>query len=373
MSTEVASSSGIVFPLEVWGYMFRCVSGPQDLAHLARACASLREDAETALYRDVVIHSEARVLRFCETVAQCPRRASNVKTLAIRLDHPSSSDPCEGVTSISQALVKALRALAHLQHLTLKIDSRETVSACLQQDILNVHWPELRRFSTNLPVHRNVLRYLEANAQVEALTLVGKHPELEWSTPPSDPLLQLPKLRELVCENPLLPHLAPSRHLSDLTMPQYLLHSLPTIAQLFGKTLVTLRLGRQKMMLGRPGPGWTFNDVAVHFPKLRILHINDHQKSTSPLIGRGFNPDPDATFLPSGTFTPLTVIWTAEWSTPDRDNAEYIRDTITPEASRLLQQWTPYLRRLVFWFRDSRDATYTSFVLGNAGSLVVGH
>ena len=120
---------------------------------MARVSRVLRSEAERALYHTVSLgrdESFLRTLCFCRAVQQCSRRATSVK--ALRLDVsaaiiPSSDEP------VLPLLVNALRAITHVERLELRVFADWFLSACLEDNALDVHFPALKSLVIDLPPH----------------------------------------------------------------------------------------------------------------------------------------------------------------------------------------------------------------------------
>ncbi|KAI0664863.1 hypothetical protein C8Q70DRAFT_1144829, partial [Cubamyces menziesii] len=363
----------VKFPLELWENILRHVACPKDLARVARVSRILRNEAERALYHTVLLgrdESFLRALCFCRAVQQCSRRATSVKVLRLDVSaiNPISDEP------VLPLLANALRAITHVERLELRVFADWFLSACLEGDALDLHFPALKSLVIDLPLHSTVLKFMQANATIEDLTvetpLVETGLHLLRSPVVADPIM-LPQLRTFDCRNrAFLPCLQlPS--LTHLWMPDYVLHELPEIANSFGGTLVSLRLGLPRMQLGRPLQ-WTLNDVAVKFPRLRSLQMDEWQV-VARLSGRGFSWDSEPGPFTINCAKRLTLVWVAMWRIAQEDPIEYIRTSATPMAEDLLRRWSPYLSRIVFWYDHSYEETYTSFVIDEDGTLVASH
>ncbi|KAI0362033.1 hypothetical protein OH77DRAFT_1584524 [Trametes cingulata] len=360
--------STLVFPLEIWTLILNRIRYPSDVATMARVCRAMRFEAEAVLYHHVTIGPDAeRLLCFSRTLSGCPRRASSVRELHIEAVGANEASEAP----LTEAIATILRMVEHLQGLEINVVADDFMRRCLNADVLNVQLPALRRFYTNFPAHDALLRFLRRNAHIQELKHDTIFPHLEWNTPDAFPHLELLSLRKLTCRSRLLSHLATLPQLTHLYMPSYLLHDLPNVARLFGEGLVSLRLGLPKMMLGRPGPRWTFDDIHANFPRLLYLRMDEYQ-STAKLAGRGF--DFDAAPHPRVANAPakLTFAWVAMW-TPDRESTAlaFVQTTVTPKAEDLLKRWSPYLNRIVFWVDGLYEQTFVSFALGPGGEVTV--
>ncbi|KAH9901331.1 hypothetical protein C8Q73DRAFT_241456 [Cubamyces lactineus] len=270
----------VIFPLELWEDIFKHVACPKDLARVARVSRILRNEAERALYHTVSLgrdESFLRALCFCRAVQQCSRRAASVKALRLEVSaiNPISEEP------ILPLLVNTLRAITHLERLELRVFADWFLSACLEGDALsNVHFSALKSLVIDLPLHSTVLNFMQANATIEDLTIETPLVEAGSHILPRSPVaaspITLPHLCKFDCRNRAFLSFLRLPSLTHLWMPDYVLHELPEIAKNFGGTLVSLRLGLPRMQLGRPLQ-WTLNDVAVKFPRLRSLQMDEWQ------------------------------------------------------------------------------------------------
>ncbi|KAI0336476.1 hypothetical protein GY45DRAFT_1430078 [Cubamyces sp. BRFM 1775] len=362
------------FPLELWEIILKHVVCQKDLARVARVSRVLRSEAERALYHTVSLgrdESFLRTLCFCRAVQQCSRRAASVK--ALRLDVsaaiiPTSDEP------VLPLLINALRAITHVERLELRVFADWFLSACLEGNVLNLHFPALKSLVIDLPPHSTVLNFIEANATIEDLTIETPLAETGlhiWSSHTATRPITLPHLRKFDCRNRAFLSVLHLPSLTHLWMPDYVLHELPVIADQFGRTLVSLRLGLPRMQLGRPLQ-WTLNDVAAKFPCLRCLQMDEWQ-AIARLSGRGFSWDSEPGPLTLSCTKRLTLVWVAMWRIAQEDPTDYIRASAIPVAESLLRKWSPYLSRIVFWYDHSYEETYTSFATDEGGELAVTH
>ncbi|KAI0374833.1 hypothetical protein BV20DRAFT_1118069 [Pilatotrama ljubarskyi] len=372
---EVSAAVGcgdttLVFPIEIWTLILNLIAHPSDVAVMARICRALRYEAEIVLYREVLLGPDVEnLLCFYRALSRCWRRAASVRALEIQI--VSETEASDAL--IPDAVAKILGLVKqYMPSLKINVIGDDLMRRCLEADVLNVHLPALRRLDTNFPAHGAFLRCIRRNAQIEELQHDTIFPHLEWNTPDAFPHIELPSLRKLTCRDRLLSHLAPPPRLTHLYMPAYLLHDLPTIARLFGASLTSLRLALPKMMLGRPGPRWSFDDISANFPRLRYLRMDEYQ-SIAKLSGRGFDFEAEPRLQTINGAAKLTFVWVAMW-TPDRESTAlaFVQTTVTPKAEDLLKLWAPYLRRIVFWVDGLYEQTFASFTLAPGGEVTVG-
>ncbi|KAI0642412.1 hypothetical protein C8Q79DRAFT_985701 [Trametes meyenii] len=359
----------LTFPVEVWVLILHHVHHPPDLAHLARICRSLRYEVEGVLYQAVSVGPNlTTVHRFSVTVCECERRAAYVKTLKLRI----AAYRRVGDVSLVGVVCRALLALVRLDYLKLKADDIRFLRPFLERQLANIRLPALRRLNTDLPYHASMLQFLKNHPHLQEMKIDTSHSELQWSVPNADPPLVLSNLRKVTCRSALFRHLTSPTPLTHLYLLDYVMLALPQAAQLFGNSLVSLRLGVPRTLLGRPLQ-WSLADIAAGFPRLRLLRMDEYQQYAN-LSGREFVWDSGTVvWTPSPTAPGLTLIWVAMW-TPESESemADHIQTTVTSTSRDLLLRWSPYLLRVVFWF-DVSERTYTAFSTDVNKGVAVGH
>lgn len=259
-------------PIELWAEIIAYIAQPSVLAQLALACQTLRPEAERALYRNASVGPRNQsVLKFCETVVKCSRRAAAVKSLRIVFTSRSHS---AGVV-VRQALAKAFAAIVCVEDLDLR---RTPELAILSDDpALNMHFPGSSRSlrDTRRP------RLGAAGTLVEKLSGGLGWPRTASQDPPL--LLEWPHIHTLACPGALFSNLAlPRSQLTCLELREYYHHILTEVAALFGDTLVGLRLGAGIRPHRYPSVSWSPGEIATKFPRLRHLHLDEYLK----VVGR---------------------------------------------------------------------------------------
>ncbi|KAI0709237.1 hypothetical protein C8Q76DRAFT_799260 [Earliella scabrosa] len=256
-------------PLELWGQVFRNISSPSDLRAAARICRSVREEAEQLLYTSVSLDCEAAVFRFCATISTCPRRASSVRSLDIRI-RSSHSD------------LHAIRLLTLLKDLSLDLrnDAKQGEPCESHQVYLAEYsFPTLRTFSTSIRPCSAITNFLMRHPQVEDIALSG-HPTNQYLDGPIDqaePLLLRPPIRRTIECSFLTARVRIARQLpvTHLYIKGYCEPELPIIARLFGKQLISLRLAFPSRVCGIEPTQWSLGYVATWFPRLCCLGLDD--------------------------------------------------------------------------------------------------
>ncbi|KAI0676011.1 hypothetical protein C8Q78DRAFT_363398 [Trametes maxima] len=360
----------LMFPVEIWRQIFQSIYHPSDLAHLACMSRALQHEVEDVLYYAASIGPRAdRLHRFSITVCESERRAGYVRVLKMFVgDHRRDED-----TYPIGLIRRVLHAVSRVEHLVFQVEGRSLLPSIFEFELVDVYFPALLRFGTNLPLHTSTLRLLDDHPHLQEVQIDNTYNELEWSVPDANPPLHLPSIRTLACRASLLRHLACPTPLTHLYMMDYLLHALPRVSQLFGSTLVDLRLGRPKMQLGHPLQ-WSLVDVAIAFPRLRSLRMDEYQRHAD-LQGRGFVWDlGDGTSIPTRTTLGLTLVWVPMWP-PESESewSDYVHSTVVPTARDLLTRWTPYLHRVIFWFEALYERTYSSFTFAPDGEIATAH
>lgn len=134
-------------PVELYRMIIQYLNSQHDLCTLARVSRAFQVEAERVLYHSVYLHHTIKTLWRCESLANQPRLALNVRKLSINVDQYSPFD----------SIARALNCCSRLRSLTLKGALWSDYSKVLDAVIST----EIREFACNTRGEAGVLRFLE--------------------------------------------------------------------------------------------------------------------------------------------------------------------------------------------------------------------
>ncbi|KAI9064378.1 hypothetical protein FKP32DRAFT_633596 [Trametes sanguinea] len=224
--------TGSTFPIELCIHVIEETTATSALAQWAMTCRALRHKAETNLYRTVSITYDIEAtLCFCKTVLLCRRRALSAKSFCLHMSHSRELNPPNKARAATFVANVALGIMRNLQALELYV---------VEPDLLHdVRLPILRHFATNLAVDHSLIEFIKAHAQIEELKLHYCITQRTTAAP-----VDLPRLRTLTTGvTSSLRDLRIFSPLTHLYLPAFALPVLQEVVELFGSTLVSLKLG----------------------------------------------------------------------------------------------------------------------------------
>ena len=261
-------------PFEVWDDIFKYIDDGHDIHALARVCKGLRDVSKEAKgdhailvrrYKTVKLTNLKSILDFLDLVSASPRIGFAVLNLNVTI-------PFEVDRDIVGGLVQVLSVIPNAKRLSLQIQDDDMAWAS-HTLLKSAHLPMLRVFTTSLPFTSDVARFIEGHRRIEDLSLT--HDAHNWDSAKGREVLP-PSLRSIVCDPRTLQRFRPAPSLTHLHVLVHVPQTLETICSLFGRQLISLRLGVLEQfpdLHASPCP-WSTYDILTSFPRLKFIQIH---------------------------------------------------------------------------------------------------
>ncbi|CCL99921.1 uncharacterized protein FIBRA_01946 [Fibroporia radiculosa] len=309
-------------PLELWTMVFRELEKYSDLANASRLCRILQAEAESVLYREVVLERVPHVRRFARALASNPHRAN-----AVRVLYMFDNGHFKNVPDIINRILESVKNLKHLQ-IYVHFDQEESLLSDLHEQLKKCTF-ELQRFGSNLDFLPDLFEFLAGQPGIERLS---SKPGSWCESKAEMPAEFLPRLKILSANMTAMPVFVHARNVTHLDIFLSDQDTVDRALRIFGDQLVSLKLTRLVELRSQAFPIDLFRNVVAPVRYLEIADLTLMVPYVAP------SQTIDYSYINQPGVKLQRFIWMPDWVHPHHTDSPFMTIEERQAAARRFAQ-----------------------------------